>query len=103
MTLGAAAVSTKSSDNDFDFKASQKQFNATNYNQKHLDEVHRGSDGEIYKTYCADEVQWRRTDDFSKSNKFSAFSLVEKRMEAFNINEPLDLRIHHKKFEFDSC
>lgn len=96
MALGAAAaVSAKSSDNEFEFTASQKLFSATNYGDEHLGEKRREIDDEIYKSYCVDdEVQWR-------TDSFSEFSVVEERMEAFNINEPLDLRIHNKRYESD--
>lgn len=91
MQFGAAAVNIKRSDNDFDFKVSQKLLNATNYNHK---EVQRGNDGEIYKNYCVEL-------DYCQNDKFSDFTLVEEKMETFNINEPLDLRISNKKFDFN--
>lgn len=94
MAFGAA-VSAKNSDNDFNFKASQKLFSVTNYNHSHLDELQRRNDD--YKTYCVDEVQWR-DDDLIKNSQFNEYSIVEEKMETFNINEPLDLRIQHRKF-----
>lgn len=100
----------KCNNDDFDFTASQKLL--VNYDHEHLEAVslerrrRRDNDEEIYSNCCIDErlqhreMHWTTDSDFininSSNNQFCEFSIVEEKMESFNLNEPLDLRIRHQ-------
>lgn len=98
----------KCNNEEFDFTASQKLL--ANYDHEHLDEAvsleRRNNDGEIYSNCYIDErlhsgeMHWSTDSDFininSSNDQCCEFSIVEEKMESFNLNEPLDLRIRHQ-------
>ena len=101
----------KCKNDEFDFTATQKLL--VKYDREHLDEAvsleerkrRRRNDEEIYSNCCIDEklqqreMHWTDSDFInikSSNNQFCEFSIVEEKMETFNLNEPLDLRIRHQ-------
>lgn len=101
----------KCKNDEFDFTATQKLL--VKYDREHLDEAvsleerrRRKHEEEIYSNCCIEErlqqhgMHWTTDSDFininSSKNQFCEFSIVGEKMETFNLNEPLDLRIRHQ-------
>lgn len=99
-----AFESTLKCSNNDDFNSNSTTSQSFHY--EHLDDslpvsgaLRKDNDNdEIYSNYYLDErLQWT-TDDCKKhrNNQFCEFALVEEKMDSFNLNEPLDLRIRQK-------
>lgn len=86
MTFGAATVLKCNNDDEFDFNAQNKtQKMLAKFDREHLDERKRHD--EIYNNLCIDDRL------LSADNQLSDYSIVEEKMDAFQLNEPLDLRV----------